>query len=80
MYTMYCLSGGLTLILVIVWWFEKLQRCTDIQYGEILSQESKRMVSDSNPRKIGSFVELTASEMLGHQRVLQEQRDEVFER
>jgi hypothetical protein len=65
---MYYLSGELTVILIIVWWFEKLQRCKDIQYREVLSQESKRMVSDSNPRQIGSFVELTASETLGHKR------------
>jgi len=45
-----------------------LQRGTDIQNGEILSQESKCMVSNSNHRQIGSFVELRTSEMLGHQR------------
>jgi hypothetical protein len=39
-------------------WFEKLQRGTDIQNGEILSQESKCTVSDSNHRQIGSSVEL----------------------
>jgi len=49
-------------------WLEKLQRGTDIQNGEILSQESKCTVSDSNRRQIGSSVELRASEMLGHQR------------
>lgn len=62
------LSGGLKLILIIFWWLEELQRGTDIQNGEILSQESKCMVSDSNHKQIGSSVELRASEMLGHQR------------
>jgi len=59
---------GLTLISIIFWWLEKLQRCTDIQNGEILSQESKCTVSDSNHRQIGSSVELRALEMLGYQR------------
>ena len=49
-------------------WLEKLQRGTDIQNVDILSQESKCSVSDSNHRQIGGSVELRASEMLGHQR------------